>query len=144
MCLIEKFESFCEPRDSLQRKIFEAHRSVKVFDGEDFTELTLKDAMRQVPPPPARQADNERFYERPDSFFRNLVAHELLFRPNAVVCQEYFEKDIRKPGVLHRDPRGDVRFEAIQPANAKSVPLKSMSNAELTKLGLPVQRKKRG
>lgn len=77
-----------------------------------------------------------------DLYLREI--HERLRdRSNAEVCQAYFEKHIRKPVVLHREPRGDVRMEALQPASAKSVPLKSMSNAELTKLGLPVQRKNR-
>lgn len=134
----ERVDPLQGPPDSLQLAIFEEHRSVKVFDGEDFTEVTLKDAMRHVAPPLVRETETEFI----DLFLRKI--HERLReRSNAEVCQAYFEEHIRKPGVFHKDPDGEGRVEEIQPASAKSVPLKSMSNAELTKLGLPVQRKNR-
>lgn len=139
LSLAEQFERFDEPPNSLQRAIFEAHRSVKVFGGEDFTELSLKDAMiGDIPSYTAQERDTT----GTALSFRDDYQHRS-DRATAVVCQEYYEKHIRKPGVLHKAPNGDVRLEAIQPASAKSVPLKSLSNAELTKLGLPIHRKTR-
>lgn len=134
----EQFERFDTLPESVQRRIRDV-MPVRVFDGEKLIEMiNFEDVLRgtihnAVALPPGETKFGMFFFREAD--------HD--YPAAATVLKDHFEKHILKPNTMYKLRSGDPRMEAIPQASPTGIPLKSMGNAELIKLGLPTQRKTR-